>query len=167
MGRRYELNSDAGQLFSDFVITLNNMQHCKDCNNSFSYQGSKFCVICGSSRITYNSLKLGDDINMKYSGIITDEYGKALSCPKCKNEVILADGDHCGQCGSFLINECSIIYNDWNDIVIKPCGGDPLPGNFRKCHICGEDSTFTQQGFLNTWEEEKNAIEEFDLEFID
>lgn len=40
-------------------------------------------------------------------GYALDDNGRALVCPRCKNEELKYAGDYCKICGTYLINKCS------------------------------------------------------------
>ena len=85
---------------------------------------------------------------MHYPGITTDEKGRALECPVCKNSDLFDEGYYCIICGTRLTNLCLTAVGP----VGKRCGNNaPLPGNARHCPECGEKTTFFQKGFLWPW----------------
>ena len=88
---------------------------------------------------------------MIYSGISTNDYGKAHTCPRCENEEVFDHGDHCIACGVLLINRCTRSETDINGYVIDECD-QILPGNARYCFTCGHESTFFVNNLLERWE---------------
>ena len=79
---------------------------------------------------------------MIYPKLETYENGKLIECPTCKNEETNIEGNHCQICGDNLVNFCS--YGNCANF-------DPLPSNARYCPVCGNKSTFLENGFLNEW----------------
>lgn len=125
---------------SNFIHSVNYGKTCLECNSFFVFENSIFCPNCGSANL--NNQERGDDFNMKYPGIAVDSNSKAVICPICQNSEILPGGNHCGQCGVYLVNECTNTeYDGYNDVEYKTCEGT-LPGIFRHCHKCGAESTF-------------------------
>lgn len=89
-----------------FIRKVNKGKTCTHCNSFFVLDESDFCPICGTKGPT--KLFLGDDCNVKYPGHETNETGKVLTCPRCSNEDIYKDGDHCSQCGVYVVNKWEI-----------------------------------------------------------
>lgn len=124
---------------------LNKLQaekdYCVKCYSVIPLE-SKFCCTCGQKLGIFKSMKgLG---YMHYIGIETDSNNKAITCPRCTNEVV-GNGDFCPTCGLYLKNHC-------------PKCAKELSGKFRYCPICGCESTF--KSFMPDWEEEQRRIEE-------
>lgn len=130
-----------------------NKNTCSLCNYSFYIKHANFCPICGNDE--FNK----EESSMIYYGIDVDKNSKALTCPKCDNEQILEDGDYCKICGTYLINRCSNISGyDTRDGFVEACG-ELTDGNARYCHLCGEETTFNNNGFLDNWQKEKTYYE--------
>lgn len=91
---------------------------------------------------------------MKYEGVNVNELSKAIVCPICQNEEILENGDYCAICGTYLVNHCSDITDEYDNIEKQGCG-TLLPGNARYCPYCGNPSHFKQINALCSWEQEQ------------
>ena len=92
---------------------------------------------------------------MIYKGVDTDNKGKAIICPRCKNEEIESNGVFCKVCGVSLINTCAETdeYLGNSVRVHYPCEeGKILPSNARFCPYCGNQSSFFQNKILQAWD---------------
>ncbi len=142
------------EIYSSFFNHIY-MKYCVECKTFFVSREAIYCPICGSHNIIW---KEGEENIMRYSGILVDENSKALTCPKCENEEIFADGDHCMICGFNLINKCvgEAQYDQFGGLEGFTGGcGKLLPGNARYCPYCGGQSSFFADGVLTNWELEK------------
>lgn len=135
---------------ANFIQRVNLGKKCVNCDSLFILQNATYCPICGNKR-TIQSYK-GDDCNMKYPGVDLTQNGKAVQCPRCTNDVIYLVGDFCPICGVLLVNKCTNVEKDFNGNVQYECE-QALPGNSRYCHICGYESSFLANNFLEQWED--------------
>ncbi|MEK3886567.1 ImmA/IrrE family metallo-endopeptidase [Bacillus sp. FSL K6-3431] len=162
-GFRFNTPIKIAKYINKFISKVQLGKTCRNCSG-FSYiRNAEHCGICGSN--DFHNIYKGEDIDMIYVGINVNENGKALECPVCENEETHIEGEHCGQCGTFIINLCSIELDGWNDDRYRPCP-DPLPGNLRHCTKCGAESTFLKTGILKPWTQEKEDIKEFNKLFL-
>ena len=123
-------------------FSINNRHFCKDCRCNFVLESPHYCPNCGNNKITKTHIKYGDEFEMKYAGIQVDQQGKALICPRCNNEELNTSGQFCKICGTNVINECAIVYNNRGFIEEDSCG-NRLDGNAEYCSHCGNPSTFS------------------------
>jgi len=132
--------------FMDFF----NKRTCTTCHHSFVCNIARFCPICGNK-----SIKWGDG-KLKYTKYLyeTDNDGKLMICPTCKNEDINT-GEYCSICGRNLINKCHYIADGYS----KGCWKILTP-NARFCSECGLPSLFLQNKWLPEWQVEKDELEE-------
>ncbi len=140
--------------FKKIIHTCIHSKHCASCSHHFIQEDATYCLICGK-----------DDLNnrkglfvMKYDGYKVDDIGRAIECPRCGNEEVQFEGEHCIACSLIIINKCTN-QHIWNGEVEWECG-TTLPGNARYCYKCGNASTFFQQDLLDSWEVEKHEKEE-------
>lgn len=142
------------QNFKSFIYTFLHSKKCLKCLYQFTIADAQYCPMCSSEKI----YKSKEKINLKYDGYEVDEFGRAIECPKCGNEEVYFEGDHCIVCSTFLINKCAVTQVDFHEYN-ESCN-ITLPGNARYCYQCGNESTFYQQGLLDKWEDEKKEKEE-------
>ena len=127
------------------------LKFCPECKTFFVSKDANYCPICGSHSIIW---KKGEINIMKYEGVNVNELSKAIVCPICQNEEILENGDYCAICGTYLVNHCSDITDEYDNIEKQGCG-TLLPGNARYCPYCGNPSHFKQINALCSWEQEQ------------
>lgn len=142
------LPKDMKSHFQQLIDKVKHGHKCPNCRSSFILKGATYCIFCSSSNI--QSYYKGVD-EMIYSGVSTNDYGKAHTCPRCENEEVFDHGDHCIACGVLLINRCTRSETDINGYVIDECD-QLLPGNARYCFTCGHESTFFVNNLLERWE---------------
>nr|DAR36836.1 MAG TPA: putative Zn peptidase [Caudoviricetes sp.] len=135
IGSQDEYDKRIFHLYYNFIYK----RKCKHCNASLIQRYGKYCPICGQK----NTLEWGDGNNMKYPLLDTYQNGKLKECPNCHNEETNIEGDYCQICGKYIINKCSNINCQNNEI---------LPSNARYCPICGGNSTFFDAKFLKAWD---------------
>lgn len=154
MGYGHRFNTVISNMFSNFIYNMTNKHYCVDCNNIFVFKNPSHCPYCGGHHIRKTFISYGGNNIMKYDGYKVDELGRAIECPKCGNEEVNYDGDHCKICGTFLINKCAESYRTdetgWN--YTQDSCNTLLDGNARYCVKCGNESTFFQQNLLDRWE---------------
>ncbi|MCI7300438.1 MAG: ImmA/IrrE family metallo-endopeptidase [Clostridiales Family XIII bacterium] len=121
--------------------------YCKNCLSPIE-KASNYCPICGTKfpkdglhRIGYIFKGAGF---MKYDGIKLNEHNRPLECPCCKNEEIHENANYCMICGKWLLNQCE------NEDC--PEFDKPLPGNARYCSTCGSTTTYSNLGYLESWD---------------
>lgn len=156
MGFGHTFNSKIANLFSSYIYKMKNKHYCMTCRYEFFSESPSHCPICGNNRISKTFYSFGG-YDMKYDGYELDDFGRAIECPRCGNEEIHYEGDHCKICGVFLINKCTN-QNIWNGEVEWECG-TILDGNARYCTKCGHESSFFQKDLLDEWNKEKRARE--------
>ncbi|WP_226677282.1 ImmA/IrrE family metallo-endopeptidase [Mesobacillus jeotgali] len=140
--------------FKSFIYTFLHSKKCLQCSYYFVNAEAKYCPVCSSDKL-YKSKEKHD---MRYDGYELDEFGRAYECPRCGNEELNYDGDHCKICSLIIINKCTN-QEMWNGEIQWECG-TMLDGNARYCIKCGYESTFYQQNLLDKWEDEKKEKEE-------
>ncbi|MCM3030342.1 ImmA/IrrE family metallo-endopeptidase [Niallia sp. MER 6] len=139
--------------FKDFIHLSLHSKTCLQCFHYFIEEDALYCPVCSSD----NFYKGKGIFEMIYDGYKVDGMGRAIECPRCGNEEVHYDGDHCKTCGLFLINKCTN-QDTWNGEVQWECG-TILDGNARYCVKCGNKSTFFDQGILDDWSIEKEQKE--------
>lgn len=143
--------------FCDYV----KQRKCLFCGAHFTSDPGKHCPICGETHLVW-----GDGEMFYNDGFQVNENGKAMICPRCKNEEIYDDDDHdyCQICGTYLINECAATYleTDTGFRHLQQSCGRPVAGNARFCPNCGNVTTFFERGLLEPWEEAQKKLAEQD-----
>lgn len=144
--------------FKDFIHKVIHELYCFKCGHTFESKDAKFCPICGNNHLAKS---LGDD-GMIYDGYELDENGRALTCPRCRNEELDYNGDYCKVCGVYLVNKCTNeTYDDFGNVDWR-C--DTIAkGNARYCMECGKETTYFDQKLLRPWKvifQEQKEIEE-------
>ncbi|WEG14113.1 ImmA/IrrE family metallo-endopeptidase [Pullulanibacillus sp. KACC 23026] len=162
MGRGKSIN--IVKAFSNFIFKVTNSHHCNNCSATFTLEKPFFCPYCGSDKLSKLPLTFTGDEGMKYKGFEVDPiFGRAASCPKCKNEEVT--GEYCKICGTFVVNKCTGFPPDkinqpftgkWHQDLDNSCG-TVLSGDARFCDRCGSTSTFYEQALLESWEQEQNT----------
>lgn len=155
-GYGYSFNSNVRRMFNDYIFKIKNKHFCSDCRHEFVAFEPSFCPICSRKHIFHTFYSFGGN-KMKYDGYELDDFGRAIECPRCGNEELHYEGDHCKVCGLFIINKCTN-QHIWNNEVEWECG-TILDGNARYCTKCGHKSTFSEQDLLDEWDKEKRAKE--------
>ena len=143
--RDYEIVDSNGllQRMRNIFYKFYNKTTCNKCNASFSFRYRNFCPICGSK----NTLKWGDG-KMKYTTkIVLDQNSKAVRCPVCDNEEISPNGNYCHICGTYLVNRCTNISDDYDSC------GHLATANARYCIYCGAPTTFLKNNILHAWDQ--------------
>lgn len=151
-GRVLSAPDDIKKQLSKFIDYVNKGKTCTKCNSFFVIEGSNYCPACGHD--DFHVRNKGEDFEMILPGIKVDNKGRALTCPKCENEDLNYDGNHCSSCGIYLVNECSKIHNERGYLEVDSCG-KTLNGNARYCVGCGNPSTFYDMGILDAWNQEE------------
>lgn len=154
MGFGFTFNSKIAKMFSGFVYKMTNKYLCSECKHEFVYESPSCCPNCGDDNISKTFYSYGGMENMKYDGYETDELGRAIECPRCGNEELNYEGEHCIICSVIIVNKCTN-QHIWNGEIEWECG-EILDGNARFCPKCGQKSTFFEQDLLDGWETEKN-----------
>ncbi|WP_018934471.1 ImmA/IrrE family metallo-endopeptidase [Gracilibacillus lacisalsi] len=153
-GFRFFLPETLSNRFKTFIRKVVYGRTCSNCS-AFSFRSNlHHCGICGSN--DFHNFMKGEDIDMIYPGVEVNQEGKAIVCPVCSNEETNIEGDYCTQCGTYIVNKCSVTDVDWNDNEYHTCP-DPLPGNIRYCPSCGSKTTFLENGILSEWNEVING----------
>lgn len=153
MGFGHTFNTIIAKMFSGFIYKISNKHYCAKCRHEFVSESPSYCPICANTRISKTFYSYGGDNDMKYNGYEVDDMGRAFECPRCGNEELLYDGEHCKICGITLINKCAN-QRFWNGEIEWECG-TILDGNARYCIKCGNESTYYQQDLLDNWETER------------
>ncbi|GLC89381.1 ImmA/IrrE family metallo-endopeptidase [Lysinibacillus piscis] len=137
----FGIPSILNKCYSQFVQRINHGKTCVKCNSYFEIENLKQCSICNGT--VFNKYKKGENSMAKYPGVVeVDGKGRAKTCPKCENEELDFDGNHCNVCSTYLVNECS----DTNYC------GTFLSWNARYCHKCGNPSTYLNNNHLKEWD---------------
>ncbi|WP_461206106.1 ImmA/IrrE family metallo-endopeptidase [Clostridium sp. DL1XJH146] len=144
-----------------------------DYHYHFNDGNARYCKKCGAKTSFFNNGYLDDwnvnthsfnkrsDALMKYQqNYPVDENMRVLSCPKCSNEVFSEDATYCKLCGTKLFNNCEgeDEYDNYGNVYNTIYHNNP--GDARFCETCGKPTYFFKVGFLKTWEDEKEEIEE-------
>lgn len=142
------LKQDLNYLSTEEILNMQEVYDyylkCTNCKNKYINKNSKYCPICGQSK-----LKKGKGF-MKYtSNIEIDENKKAKICPKCGNEEI-KEGNYCSICGLYLINKCTNYEEDTFGNVISECD-NVCEANARYCDKCGNKTLFFREGLLPSY----------------
>ncbi|MEI3187970.1 MAG: ImmA/IrrE family metallo-endopeptidase [Lachnospiraceae bacterium] len=117
-------------------------KYCCTCYACVIQSTGKYCPICG------NKTLLRGDGKMKYTAKISlDKNSKAIRCPICDNEEISPDGDFCHICGTYLVNRCTNISDDYDSC------GHLATANARYCIYCGAPTTFLKNNILQAWDQ--------------
>ena len=151
--------------FGDFLHKINNKYFCENCHCHFVLDDPFYCPSCSNNSLTKTNKKIGDDFEMKYTGIEVDNNSRAKVCPTCDNNELNYSGDFCNVCGDYLVNQCADVTH-WefeDEILDKETCGTLLAGNARFCHKCGNPSTFYKKGYLKEWDYNSNNV--FELPF--
>ena len=72
----------------------------------------------------------------------TDEQGRVLECPICKNTEFSKDAEYCRICGMRRRNYCLSEYEDDQHFA---------PANARFCEKCGARTFYFEQAILLPW----------------
>lgn len=135
--------------FRDYIY----QKKCTRCDFRLVSTKAKCCPICGKELIWGEGKLIYDD------GFMLDEDGRALECPRCKNEELEYEGDYCKICGVLLVNKCpDILDYDINDtpyVETEGCG--IAQGNARHCIKCGAETTYSKNGLLTSWKNINNS----------
>lgn len=148
--------------FQSYVYLILNSKYCVVCSHHFIGERAEFCPICGYKSLTNHK---GVD-NMIYNGHFLDDNSRATICPKCDNELLHYEGDYCTVCGTYLVNKCAPTHrtSETGYGYLEDGCDTLLDGDARFCMRCGNESTFYQQGLLQSWEEEKSEKAEKEKE---
>jgi len=136
--------------FYDFI----HRKHCPNCDYDFVYKEAVFCPICRKK------VKWGKGSGtMIYDGYELDENGYPSVCPRCENEEIDKEGNHCKICGVPIVNKCTGTVYDRQADESYECG-TIASGNARYCIKCGEITTYFEHELLERWQDEKRQKED-------
>jgi len=148
LNENLQLQNRLKKIFINFYYK----HRCTYCNALIVLSRSDYyCPICGNK-----TLVKGDGTVIYPEKIALDSNSKAVKCPKCENEHILAEGEYCHICGTILVNKCD--NRDARGNFDDPCG-HLLPSNARFCPLCGSESTFFNEGILVSWNESNGNLE--------
>lgn len=150
-----EVKNAFKEKFKNLIELPLHFKKCARCGMHHKTKNNSYCIFCGSEALIEKYPKIGD-VNMIYPGFKVDENSKAINCPRCNNQEVHY-GDNCIACGAFLINRCEAGWNFGDD---RDHCDQLLPGNARYCFRCGDESTFSQNNFLEKWHSVKDRIEQ-------
>lgn len=142
------LKQDLNYLSTEEILNMQKVYdyylECTNCKNKYINKNSKYCPICGQSK-----LKKGKGF-MKYtSNIEVDENKKSKVCPRCGNEEI-SEGAYCKICGLELFNRCTNYITDNNGNIVEGCA-KICDSNARYCDQCGNETSFFKEGLLPSY----------------
>lgn len=136
-----------GGILNHFDSLIRQLKYGQCCNSCGSHViTEKYCFICGSDDL--HVFSKGENYKLKYNGIQVDSNSKAIECPICENTETFGEGNHCQICGHIIVNECSKGHTDNAFFTEKYL----LNGHARFCDECGAQSTFFENGYLESYE---------------
>lgn len=151
-------------LFSNFLNKVKFGKTCTLCHSFIYIPEASYCVICGNS--DFHNLWIGVDIKMQYERYDLDEMSRARRCPICDNAELYYEGVFCNICGNKIVNMCADTWkmdaHTFVDYIQQSCN-ELLFGNSRFCHQCGNESSFFQANFFDSWEDERKEKENASL----